>query len=83
MKMPCMSVSQNDLVTVHHEMGHIEYYLLYQNQPLEFRTAANSGFHEAVGDAISLSVMIPQHLKSIGLLQEAGGDEGNVFRYHN
>lgn len=75
LKMPCMGVSQNDLVTVHHEMGHIEYYLMYQNQPVEFRTGANPGFHEAVGDTIALSVMIPEHLESISLLQETVGDE--------
>lgn len=71
-----MGVSQGDLITVHHEMGHIEYYLMYQNQPVEFRTGANPGFHEAVGDTISLSVMIPEHLESIGLLKETAGDEG-------
>merc|ERR1712072_1567004 len=55
-KMPCMQVSQSDFITVHHEMGHIQYYLSYRHLPLEFRTAAHPGFHEAVGDAISLSV---------------------------
>lgn len=73
--MPCMGVSQSDLITVHHEMGHIEYYLAYKDQPVEFRTGANPGFHEAVGDTITLSVMIPEHLESIGLMQNAAGDE--------
>lgn len=75
LKMPCMGVSQGDLITVHHEMGHIEYYLMYKDQPVEFRTGANPGFHEAVGDTITLSVMIPEHLETIGLLQNAAGDE--------
>ena len=74
--MPCMGVSQEDMITVHHEMGHIEYYLLYQNQPVEFRTGANAGFHEAVGDTIALSVMVPEHLESIGLLNNTVGDDG-------
>ena len=74
-----MGASQGDLITVHHEMGHIEYYLLYKDQPVEFRTGANPGFHEAVGDTISLSVMIPEHLSSIGLLDDFLGDEGNLF----
>ena len=74
--MPCMGVSQSDFITVHHEMGHIEYYLMYKHQPSEFRTGANPGFHEAVGDTISLSVMIPEHLESIGLLKGMSGDEG-------
>lgn len=72
-----MGVSQADMITVHHEMGHIEYYLMYQNQPVEFRTGANPGFHEAVGDTIALSVMIPEHLESIDLLDKSVGDDGN------
>ncbi|XP_057290559.1 angiotensin-converting enzyme-like [Hydractinia symbiolongicarpus] len=75
LKMPCMGVSQADMITVHHEMGHIEYYLMYQNQPVEFRTGANPGFHEAVGDTIALSVMIPEHLESIDLLDKSVGDD--------
>ena len=31
------------LITVHHEMGHIEYYLQYKNQPVKFRSGANPG----------------------------------------
>lgn len=31
------------LSTAHHEMGHIEYYLQYKNQPLVFREGANPG----------------------------------------
>ena len=71
-----MQVSQSDFITVHHEMGHIQYYLSYQNLPLEFRTAAHPGFHEAVGDAISLSVMTPKHLYSLDLLKENIDDHG-------
>lgn len=71
-----MSVAQQDLITVHHEMGHAEYYLLYKDQPVEFRTGANPGFHEAVGDTIALSVMTPAHLEKINLLKEFHGDKG-------
>ena len=31
------------LITVHHEMGHIEYYLQYKNLPVNFRDGANPG----------------------------------------
>ena len=77
--MPCMGVTQQDLITVSHEMGHAEYYLLYQDQPVEFRTGANPGFHEAVGDTIALSVMTPEHLKEIKLLKDYYDDEGMRF----
>jgi peptidyl-dipeptidase A len=32
-----------DLVTIHHEMGHIEYYMQYQTQPPIYREGANPG----------------------------------------
>ena len=32
-----------DLFVVHHEMGHIEYYLQYMDQPVAFRRGANPG----------------------------------------
>ena len=31
------------LLTTHHEMGHIEYYLQYKDQPVKFRGGANPG----------------------------------------
>jgi len=81
LKMPCMGVSSGDFITVHHEMGHIEYYLAYKDQPVEFRTGANPGFHEAVGDTIALSVMIPEHLANIGLLTDSVGDEEEQMNF--
>ena len=80
----CTNINHNDLVTTHHELGHIQYYLQYWDQPYEYRTGANPGFHEAVGDTMSLSVDTPQHLKNIGLLQEYSNDTGmmvNLARY--
>jgi len=65
----CTSVTMDDLITVHHEMGHIQYYLQYNDQPYVYRTGANPGFHEAVGDVLALSVSTPKHLHKIGLLK--------------
>ena len=76
--MMCTTVTHDDLVTTHHELGHIYYYLLYGNQSYEYRLGANPGFHEAVGDTLSLSVDTPQHLKLIGLLKEIGTNEGKA-----
>ncbi|EFX86561.1 hypothetical protein DAPPUDRAFT_307858 [Daphnia pulex] len=67
----CTVVTTEQLVTVHHEMGHVQYYLQYKDQPLVFRRGANPGFHEAVGDTLALSVTTPKHLKEIGLLDES------------
>ena len=63
-------------MTTHHELGHIQYYLQYWDLPVEYRTGANPGFHEAMGDTLSLSVNTPQHLEKIGLLQSYVNDEG-------
>lgn len=60
----------NDLVTVHHEMGHIQYFMNYADQPVVYREGANPGFHEAIGDLIALSVSTPQHLAKVGLLNQ-------------
>jgi peptidyl-dipeptidase A len=63
----CTEVTGEDLVTIHHELGHNYYQLAYRNQPLMFLGSANDGFHEAVGDAIALSIT-PEYLRTIGLL---------------
>lgn len=61
----CTSVNLEDLNTIHHEMGHIAYFQQYAEQPLPLRGSANPAFHEAVGDAISLSFANPNHLKKV------------------
>uniref|UniRef100_A0A1L8DQS2 Angiotensin-converting enzyme n=1 Tax=Nyssomyia neivai TaxID=330878 RepID=A0A1L8DQS2_9DIPT len=66
----CTSVNMEDFITVHHEMGHIAYFIQYKDQPAIFRGGANPGFHEAVGDLIALSVASPTHLQKIGLLKD-------------
>lgn len=39
----CTNVNMEDLITVHHEMGHIEYFQQYAHQPQVFRNGANPG----------------------------------------
>ena len=58
----CIEVRAEDFVTVHHELGHNFYQRAYRRkQSVLFRNSANDGFHEAIGDAIALSVT-PQYL---------------------
>lgn len=64
----CTKVTMSDFLTAHHEMGHIQYDMAYATQPFLLRNGANEGFHEAVGEIMSLSAATPTHLKSIGLL---------------
>ncbi|UYV61435.1 hypothetical protein LAZ67_1004848 [Cordylochernes scorpioides] len=70
----CTVPTQEDLVTVHHEMGHIQYYQQYADQPNAFREGANPGFHEAIGDVLALSVVTPKHLHKIGFLDKVEND---------
>ena len=72
----CTDITQDDFITIHHEMGHIEYYLQYVDQPVAYRRGANPGFHEAVGDVLALSVSTPAHLYAVGLLDEVEDDLG-------
>jgi peptidyl-dipeptidase A len=66
----CIKPDEESLTTIHHEMGHIYYFLTYNGQPFLYQNGANDGFHEAIGDTITLS-LTPQHLVKIGLLQDA------------
>uniref|UniRef100_A0A803Y3Y8 Angiotensin-converting enzyme n=1 Tax=Meleagris gallopavo TaxID=9103 RepID=A0A803Y3Y8_MELGA len=65
----CTKVTMDDFLTAHHEMGHIEYDMAYSVQPFLLRDGANEGFHEAVGEIMSLSAATLQHLKSLDLLE--------------
>ncbi|KAJ9581076.1 hypothetical protein L9F63_023745, partial [Diploptera punctata] len=66
----CTNINMEDFITIHHEMGHIQYYIQYKDQPYALRAGANPGFHEAVGDTIALSVSTPEHLQKINLLKD-------------
>ena len=63
----CMEPDTETLETIHHEMGHIYYDLMYNPLPPLFQNAAHDGFHEAIGDTITLS-LTPGHLAKIGLV---------------
>lgn len=39
----CTTVNREELRVVHHEMGHVQYYLQYRTQPSVFRDGANPG----------------------------------------
>ena len=39
----CTEVTTDWLYTTHHEMGHVEYFLQYKDQPVVYRGGANPG----------------------------------------
>lgn len=62
----CIEPTQEHLMTVYHELGHVFYFLSYKDQPFLFQSGAHDGFHEAIGDTVNLS-MTPAYLHQIGL----------------
>jgi peptidyl-dipeptidase A len=71
----CIKPGEEDLTTIYHELGHVYYYLAYNDLPPLFQTGAHDGFHEAIGDTIVLA-MTPRYLNSVGLVgvQQQGHD---------
>lgn len=63
----CIEPTEDQLTTIHHELGHIYYDLNYEHLPPMFQGAAHDGFHEAIGDTMTLS-LTPAHLNKIGLV---------------
>jgi peptidyl-dipeptidase A len=70
----CLEPTEEDLVTIHHELGHDFYFQRYDPLSILFEQGANDGFHEAIGDTIALSVT-PEYMKNIGLLGASSGGE--------
>lgn len=65
----CVEINEEQLGTLHHELGHIYYYIMYKDQQPVFKGGAHDGFHEAIGDTIVLS-MTPSYLKKKGLIDK-------------
>lgn len=67
-----MSVEPNTewFETVHHELGHVYYYINYTNDsvPPVLRKGANRAFHEAMGSMIGMAAMQKPFLQGKGLL---------------
>jgi peptidyl-dipeptidase A len=74
----CIQINAEDFATIHHELGHNYYQMAYAPQPPLFQNSANDGFHEAIGDAIALSIT-PEYLKQLGFIDrvpDASADTG-------
>jgi peptidyl-dipeptidase A len=74
----CIKPDEDNLITIHHELGHIYYYQNYYKLPVLFQQGANDGFHEAIGDAIALSVN-PSYLKQKGLIDSVPTSEKGLI----
>ena len=69
----CIKINEEDLITIHHELGHDYYFHYYYKLPVLFQQGANDGFHEAIGDALTLSIG-PNYYKQVGLVKEVSTD---------
>lgn len=76
----CIKPEEDDFRTIHHELGHIYYYLAYKDQPVLFQGSANDGFHEALGDTIQLSIT-RKYLQDIGLLSSSSKPKDADIHY--
>jgi len=76
----CINETYEDLRTIYHELGHNYYQRAYSDQPPVFRGGAHAGFHEAIGDTVTLS-MTPDYLEEMGLISSATvSDEAVINR---
>jgi peptidyl-dipeptidase A len=73
----CIKINEEDFQTVHHELGHNYYQMAYAPQSPLYQNSANDGFHEAIGDAIALSVT-PEYLKKIGLINDIPPESADI-----
>ena len=73
----CIKVNTEDFKTIHHELGHNYYQRAYNKEDYFYRSGANDGFHEAVGDTIALSIT-PEYLQKIGLLENVPDASGDI-----
>ena len=70
----CIQKNAEDFIVIHHELGHIFYYQAYADLPEVFQSGANDGFHEAVGDLLSLSIT-PNYLEQINFITPEESNE--------
>ncbi|MEN0044634.1 MAG: M2 family metallopeptidase [Pseudomonadota bacterium] len=74
----CITQTGEMLATIYHELGHIYYFLAYKDQPTLFQDGAHDGFHEGIGDTITLS-LTPEFLAGLGLVDEIGEGDGALI----
>jgi len=74
----CIKQTYDELRVIYHELGHNYYQGAYKEQPPLFREGAHAGFHEAVGDTVTLS-MTPGYLADVGLIGSAEESEQAII----
>ncbi len=73
----CITPDAENFRVIHHELGHNFYQRAYNTQPFLFQEGANDGFHEAIGDALALSIT-PAYLVELGLMDQEPPTSGDI-----
>lgn len=55
----CAEVNAEDFRVIHHEMGHVEYYMAYRNQPVVFQVHSSHGTDTLLISSQTQEVAIP------------------------
>jgi hypothetical protein len=55
----CAEVNAEDFRVIHHEMGHVEYYMAYRNQPVVFQVHSSHGIDTLLISSQAQEVGIP------------------------
>ncbi|NNF50657.1 MAG: M2 family metallopeptidase [Woeseiaceae bacterium] len=74
----CIQQTYDELRVIYHELGHNYYQGAYKDRPPLFQDSAHGGFHEAIGDTVTLS-MTPGYLAEVGLVKEGEDDPRAVI----
>ena len=74
----CIQPTEEEFLTIHHELGHVYYFLAYNKLPMLFQNGAHDGFHEAIGDTIMLSIT-PDYLKKVGLIDKVVSNDQSTI----
>lgn len=74
----CITPTAENFTVVHHELGHNYYQRAYNTLPSLYQNGANDGFHEAIGDAVALSIT-PAYLRQIGLIDAVPSEAGDTM----
>ena len=68
----------DDLMTIHHELGHNYYYHAYYMRPVLYQQGAHDGFHEGIGDTLELSIT-PSYLLKLGLVDKISDNDNGIL----
>ena len=74
----CIKQTYDELRVIYHELGHNYYQGAYKDQPPLFKGSAHGGFHEAIGDTVTLS-MTPEYLAEVGLVGSVERNEKAII----